>query len=77
LPLIATNDCHYLTPGDAEAHEALLCIQTGKKLSDPDRWKFGTDQLFVKSPEEMAAAFARSPRPSRIPSISRSGAISR
>jgi len=61
LPLIATNDCHYLTPGDAEAHEALLCIQTGKKLSDPDRWKFGTDQLFVKSPEEMAAAFAAFP----------------
>jgi DNA polymerase-3 subunit alpha len=61
LPLVATNDCHYLAPGDAEAHEALLCIQTGRKLSDPDRWKFGTDQLFVKSPEEMTAAFAAYP----------------
>jgi DNA polymerase-3 subunit alpha len=61
LPLIATNDCHYLAPEDAEAHEALLCIQTGKKLSDPDRWKFGTDQLFVKSPEQMRAAFAAFP----------------
>ncbi len=61
LPLIATNDCHYLDRGDAEAHEALLCIQTGKTLSDPKRWKFGTDQLFVKSPEEMRAAFAEFP----------------
>ncbi len=61
LPLIATNDCHYLEPGDAEAHEALLCIQTGKTLSDPKRWRFGTDQLFVKSPEEMRAAFAEFP----------------
>jgi DNA polymerase-3 subunit alpha len=57
LPLIATNDCHYLQPGDAEAHEALLCIQTGKTLSDPTRFKFPTDQLFVKTPEEMANAF--------------------
>ena len=61
LPLIATNDCHYLAPEDAEAHEALLCIQTGKKLSDPDRWRFGTNQLFVKSPEQMRAAFAAFP----------------
>jgi DNA polymerase III subunit alpha len=61
LPLIATNDCHYLEPGDAEAHEALLCIQTGRTLSDPKRWRFGTDQLFVKSPEEMRAAFAEFP----------------
>ncbi|HZR83225.1 MAG TPA: DNA polymerase III subunit alpha [Candidatus Binatia bacterium] len=61
LPLIATNDCHYLEPGDAEAHEALLCIQTGKTFSDPKRWKFGTDQLFVKSPDEMRAAFAEFP----------------
>ncbi|MEW6271563.1 MAG: DNA polymerase III subunit alpha [Thermodesulfobacteriota bacterium] len=61
LPLIATNDCHYLQREDSEAHEVLLCIQTGKTLSDPKRWKFGTDQLFVKSPEEMRAAFAEFP----------------
>ncbi|MEI8359087.1 MAG: PHP domain-containing protein, partial [Deltaproteobacteria bacterium] len=61
LPLIATNDCHYLESRDSEAHEALLCIQTGKTFSDPKRWKFGTDQLFVKSPEEMRAAFAEFP----------------
>ncbi|MFN8601381.1 MAG: DNA polymerase III subunit alpha [Candidatus Binatia bacterium] len=62
LPLVATNDCHYLHSGDAEAHEALLCIQTGKTLSDPKRWKFGTDQLYVKSPDEMRAAFAEFPQ---------------
>lgn len=61
LPLIATNDCHYLKPEDAEAHEALLCIQTGRTLSDPNRFKFPTDQLFVKSPEEMKAAFPEFP----------------
>src|SRR5262249_12870515 len=61
LPLVATNDCHYLGREDAEAHEALLCIQTGKTLSDPKRWRFETDQLFVKSPEEMRAAFAEFP----------------
>ncbi len=57
LPLVATNDCHYLSHGDHEAHEALLCVQTGKNLDDPDRWRFGTDQLFVKSADEMRSAF--------------------
>ena len=57
LPLVATNDCHYLFPGDAEAHEVLLCIQTGKTLGDEKRWRFGTDQLYVKAPEEMRRAF--------------------
>ena len=61
LPLVATNDCHYLAPEDAEAHEVLLCIQTGKTFSDEKRWRFGTDQLYVKSPEEMAAAFPEHP----------------
>ncbi len=61
LPLVATNDCHYLGADDAEAHEALLCIQTRKTLDDPDRWRFGTDQLFVKSPEQMRAAFPEFP----------------
>ena len=61
LPLIATNDCHYLESDDSEAHEALLCIQTGKTLADPKRWRFGTDQLFVKSPEQMRNAFADFP----------------
>jgi DNA polymerase III subunit alpha len=61
LPLVGTNDCHYLHPEDAAAHEALLCIQTGKTFSDERRWKFETDQLYVKNPTEMAAAFADVP----------------
>jgi DNA polymerase-3 subunit alpha len=61
LPLVGTNDCHYLCREDAAAHEALLCIQTGKTFSDERRWKFETDQLYVKTPEEMAGAFADVP----------------
>lgn len=57
IPVLATNDCHYLAREDSEAHEILLCIQTGKTLLDPDRFKFATDQVYVKSPEEMAALF--------------------
>lgn len=62
LPLIATNDCHYLKPEDAQAHEILLCMQSNKTISDENRWRFGTDQLYVKSPEEMAAAFSHCPQ---------------
>src|SRR5262252_9794159 len=61
LPLVATNDCHYLRPEDAAAHEALLCIQTGKTFSDEKRWKFETDQLYVKDGDTMAQAFAHVP----------------
>ncbi|HJQ73292.1 MAG TPA: DNA polymerase III subunit alpha [Gaiellaceae bacterium] len=61
LPLVGTNDCHYLRPEDAAAHEVLLCIQTGKTFSDERRWKFETDQLYVKDAAEMAAAFAHVP----------------
>src|SRR5262249_19245363 len=61
LPLVGTNDCHYLSCEDSAAHEALLCIQTGKTFSDERRWKFETDQLFVKDPGQMAAAFAHVP----------------
>ena len=61
LPLVGTNDCHYLCREDAAAHEALLCIQTGKTFSDERRWKFETDQLYVKDAQEMASAFADVP----------------
>jgi DNA polymerase-3 subunit alpha len=61
LPLVATNDCHYLKAEDAEAHEVLLCVQSGKVWSDDKRWRFGTNQLYVKSPEEMAAGFSHCP----------------
>src|SRR5207249_2885494 len=61
LPVVGTNDCHYLRPEDAAAHEVLLCIQTGKTFSDEQRWKFETDQLYVKDATEMSAAFADVP----------------
>jgi len=61
IPLVATNDCHYLDKGDARAHEVLLCIQTGKSIYDPDHFKFGTDQLYFKSKEEMHNYFKSYP----------------
>jgi len=57
IPLVASNDCHYLDKGDVRAHEVLLCIQTGKTMNDADRFKFGTDQLYFKSPAVMQADF--------------------
>src|SRR6266851_3616718 len=57
IPLVATNDCHYLHRDDAKAHEVLLCIQTGKTMADETRWRFDTDELYVKTPEEMIAPF--------------------
>ena len=50
-----TNDCHYLHAEDARAHEVLLCIQTGKTFNDEKRWKFDTDQLYVKDATRMLA----------------------
>ena len=61
IPLAGTNDCHYLNAADARPHELMLCLQTGKTLSDPSRMKFDTDQLYVKSTEEIAPAFAEFP----------------
>ena len=57
IPLVATNDAHYLTKDDAGAHEALLCVQTGRTLSDPKRMRFGTPEFYLKTREEMAALF--------------------
>ena len=61
IPLVATNDCHYLRQEDAMAHEILLCMQTGKRMSDDDRMRMETDALYVKSPAEMAETFASVP----------------
>ena len=61
IPVVATNDCHYLTREDSEAHEVLLCIQTGKTMKDADRFRFATDQVYVKSPQEMEALFSDAP----------------
>ena len=57
IPLVATSDCHYFRREDAKAHEALLCIQTGKTMSDPSRMRFTTEEFYFKSPEEMRSAF--------------------
>ncbi|HTZ17678.1 MAG TPA: DNA polymerase III subunit alpha [Dissulfurispiraceae bacterium] len=61
IPLVATNDCHYLRKDDARAHDILLCIQTGKTVKDEKRMRFSTDELYFKSPDEMKRAFAAVP----------------
>ncbi|MFN3567351.1 MAG: DNA polymerase III subunit alpha, partial [Caldimicrobium sp.] len=62
IKCVATADCHYLNKEDAFAHEVLLCIQTGKTLQDPDRFKFNTDQLYFASAEEMIDRFKNLPK---------------
>lgn len=57
IPLVATNDCHYLYKEDAEAHDVLICIQTQKNVYDKDRMKYEGGQFYVKSPEEMEEVF--------------------
>src|SRR5947207_602608 len=60
-PIAGTNDSHYLEAGHGRAHEALLCIQTGSTLLDPKRWRFSTEEFYVKSADEMARVFAEIP----------------
>jgi DNA polymerase-3 subunit alpha len=57
IPLVATNDCHYLRHEDADAHDVLLCIQTGKSIEDAKRLRYATDQLYFRSADEMRARF--------------------
>lgn len=57
IPLVATNDCHYLYKEDAEAHDVLICIQTQKNVYDENRMKYEGGQFYVKSPEEMEEVF--------------------
>ncbi len=57
IPLVATNDVHYLNKDDAIVHDILLCIQTGKTIQEENRMKFPTDQFYLKSPEEMREIF--------------------
>jgi DNA polymerase-3 subunit alpha len=61
IPLVATNDCHYLHHDDAHAQDVMLCIQTGKTMSDAHRMKFQTDQFYFKSAAEMAQVFGELP----------------
>ena len=60
-PIVLTNDCHYLYAKDADAHDVLLCIQTGKSLSDSNRMKYNTNQLYFKPEEEMKKLFPEIP----------------
>lgn len=62
IKVVATADCHYLNRDDAFAHEILLCIQTGHKITDPDRFKFDTQELYLASSEEMYERFSDFPK---------------
>lgn len=62
IPVVATNDCHYLQKEDSKAHDVLLCIQTGKTLQDSDRMRFSKDSFYFKSPDEMKEAFKDIPQ---------------
>ncbi len=62
LPIVATNDCHYLNKEDAKAHDVLLCVQTGRTINDKNRMRFSTDSLYFTSPEEMAERFSQWPQ---------------
>jgi DNA polymerase-3 subunit alpha len=61
LRLCATNDLHYVHREDSEAHDVLLCLQTGARFNDPNRWRFSTQENYLKTPEEMGATFADLP----------------
>ncbi len=61
IPMVATNDCHYLSKGDEKAHEVLLCIQTGDTLDKQDRFRFDSDQLYFKSADEMIRSLGQYP----------------
>ena len=61
LPLVLTNDCHYLHQEDHEAHDILLCIQTGKTVNDQNRMRYNTQELYFKSPDEMKKLFSEYP----------------
>ena len=61
VPLVATNDCHYLDQDDQRAHDVLLCVQTGKTINDTDRLRFGGGELYFKPPAVMAEAFGHYP----------------
>jgi DNA polymerase-3 subunit alpha len=61
IPLVATNDCHYLTRADSRAQDVLVCIQTNRTISDPNRMHFSTDQFYFKTAQEMARVFGELP----------------
>ena len=64
-PICGTNDSHYLEASHAKAHEALLCIQTGTTMSDPNRWRFSTEEFYLKSADQMREVFRELPEAHR------------
>lgn len=62
IPLVATNDCHYILKNDSKAHKILLCIQTGTTISNKNRFEFQTDEFYVKSSQEMKELFSYAPK---------------
>jgi DNA polymerase-3 subunit alpha len=70
IPLVATNDSHYLCEDDHKSHDTMLCVQTGSKVNDADRFRFDGDQFFVKSADQMAQLF-----PGRLDIVQRTQAI--
>lgn len=61
MPVVATNDCHYIERSDSIAHDVLLCVQTGVTINEPKRMKFSTDNFYFRSPEEMKSLFSSVP----------------
>jgi len=61
IPVVATNDCHYLTQQDSFSHEVLLCLQTGTTMNDPQHMRFSSNQFYFKSPQEMKKLFSNIP----------------
>ncbi len=61
IPFVATNDLHYTAPEDAKAHEVLLCVQSGKTMADPQRFKFDAQDFYLKSPQEMRSLWSEFP----------------
>ena len=74
IPLVVTNDSHYLRQDDARAHEILLCIQTGKTMSDPNRMRFDDAAFYLKTREEMLQLFGEVRKRSTAPGTSPSAA---
>lgn len=62
IPLVVTNDCHYINPQDSQMHKILLCIQTGHTIEDKNGMEFGSDQFYFKTEEEMRALFPQVPQ---------------
>src|SRR5262249_3399431 len=62
IPLVATNDLHYTYADDVDAHEGLLCVQSGKTLADPNRFRFDARDFYLKSPEEMRRLWSAYPQ---------------